>query len=170
MNKEKNVLLGILAIILGLAVIVFPLISTFTLSIISGLGIMFLGVWLLIKSFNIAGDNLAAAVADLILGFIALFIGLGFLGNIAALSFITIMAIYVVGLFLILSGISTLMSAKDMKIQLIGGLGIILGILYMIIGVYAINPLFLAVLIGAFLIIAGIAELFVLPANEPAES
>ena len=43
MNVERDVYLGILAIILGAIVITFPLISVFTLSLLVGIGIIFLG-------------------------------------------------------------------------------------------------------------------------------
>jgi membrane protein HdeD len=169
MNSGKNVLLGILAIILGLLIIVFPIIGDFTVSIVFGMGIVFLGIWLLTQCFKLFNKNLAASIADLILGVIAIFIGLGFLGNIKAVSFITILGAYIVGFLLLFAGITTLISAKNIKVQLIGILGMALGIIYMIIGIYAAYPLVLAVLIGAFLIMVGIAEIFIVPDTEESE-
>ena len=49
MAENKNVLLGIVAIILGLIVIAFPMISIFTVSILAGLGDLALGIWFLIQ-------------------------------------------------------------------------------------------------------------------------
>jgi len=41
MAEGRNMLLGVLAIILGILVIAFPLISIFTASVLAGLGIYF---------------------------------------------------------------------------------------------------------------------------------
>mgnify|MGYP001768079621 CR=1 FL=1 len=170
MDLEKNVYVGILAIILGLIVIIFPLVSDYTLSILSGIGIIFLGLWLIYQSYKSWSKNLAAGVAALIVAFFAIALGIVFLGNIEALSFVTFLAIYIVGLFLIITGITSLFSDSGVKGKGIGALGVILGFLFMIMGVYVGNPLFLAIIIGAFLIIAGIAEIFVLPEETPSES
>jgi uncharacterized membrane protein len=47
MAESRNVFVGILAILLGLIIIVFPLISVFTFSAIAGIGMIFLGIWLI---------------------------------------------------------------------------------------------------------------------------
>ncbi|MDD3985774.1 MAG: hypothetical protein PHY59_07885 [Methanobacterium sp.] len=44
MAKEENLLLVILAIILGILVLLFPLFGVFTASILAGLSILFLGI------------------------------------------------------------------------------------------------------------------------------
>jgi membrane protein HdeD len=165
MNEGRNVLIGILAIILGLFVIVFPLISVSAFSVLAGVGILVLGIWLLVQAFKVWGKNLAAAIANLILAFIAMAFGIVFIGNIEAFSFIIFLALYIVGLFLIITGITALFSGTDLKAKVTGLLGIIFGILYLVLGVYVGNPLYLAVIIGAFLIIAGIMEIFIAPAK-----
>ena len=53
MAAGRNVFLGILAIILGLLVIAFPLISVFTASVLAGLGVLFLGIWFLVQTFAV---------------------------------------------------------------------------------------------------------------------
>ncbi len=163
MAEGRNVLIGILAIILGLFVIVFPLISVLTFSVLAGIGIIFLGIWLLVQSFKVWGENLAAGIADLILAFIAIIFGIVFIGNIEAFSFIIFLALYIVGLFLIITGITALFSGAGLKAKVTGILGVIFGILYLVLGVYVGNPLYLAVILGAFLIIAGIMEIFIEP-------
>lgn len=163
MAEGRNVLIGIVGILLGLIVIVFPLISVATFSVLAGIGIIFLGIWLLVQSFKVLGKNLAAGIAGLILAFIALMFGIVFIGNIAAFSFLIFLALYIVGLFLIITGITALFSGADIKARVTGVLGIVFGILYMVLGVYVGNPLYLAVIIGAFLIIAGIMEIFAAP-------
>ena len=59
MAEGKNVLLGIFAIILGLLVMAFPLISVFTASVLAGFTIMILGIWLFVQSFETWGTSKA---------------------------------------------------------------------------------------------------------------
>jgi len=157
MNKTKNVFVGILAIILGLIVIFFPLISVFTFSAIAGVGIIFLGIWILAQSFK--SKSLVAGIANLILAIFAIMLGIVFIGDIKAFEFFSSLALYIVGLFVALSGLTSL-SGEGTKGKAIGILGIILGVLFIVMGTYAYNPLVLAAIIGAFLIIAGIMEIF----------
>ncbi len=167
MNVERNVYLGILAIVLGFIVITFPLISVFTLSLLVGIGIIFLGIWLLIQAYNVWSKNLAAGIADLILAIFAIFFGIGLTGNIAALSFLTFLALYIIGFFLILTGLTALLSNKGIKAKGIGVLGVILGLLYLIMAIYLRNPIFLAIILGAFLVIAGLMEIFLTTPELP---
>ena len=166
MAEGKNILIGILAIILGLIVIVFPLISVLTFSVLTGLGIIVLGIWFFAQGYHVWGKNLAAGIADILLGIFAILMGIMLLGNVAAFEFLTFMGLYIVALFLIIAGLMALFSGKDLKARGIGVLGVIFGILYFIIGVYVANPLFLAAIIGGFLLIAGIMEIFIVPTED----
>ncbi len=166
MDMQRNVFIGVLAIILGLIVIIFPLISVFTLSVIAGIGIIFLGIWLIFQGYKNWSKNLAAGIASLILAFFAIALGIVFVADIAMLSFLTFLALYIVGFFLIITGLTSLFSEKGAKAKGIGILGVIFGLLFMFMGIYVGNPLFLAIIIGAFLIIAGIMEIFILPPED----
>lgn len=167
MTESRNVLVGILAVILGLMVIIFPLIGVSTLSDLAGIGIIFLGIWLLVQSFKAWEKSVAAAVADLILAVLAILWGVVFIGNIKAFAFLTFLALYIVGFFIIISGLTALFSDKSLKGKAIGALGLLLGVLFLIFSVYLKNPLVLAATIGAFLIIAGIVEIFDLLGEKP---
>ncbi len=156
MTEGRNVLLGILAILLGLIVIAFPLISVFVLSSVVGIGLIFIGVWLLAQSFEIWGSSKGVSIAALILGILGIIVGIGLFGKILAFSILVGLIIYIGGLFLIISGIISLVSGQGSAGRWGGILGIILGILYIIIGVYALNPFYLAFIIGLWLIITGL--------------
>jgi uncharacterized membrane protein HdeD (DUF308 family) len=163
--KEANVILGILAIILGLLVIIFPLFSVFTVSVIAGIGILFLGIWLLIQSFTDWEGSKGTSIAYLILGIFAIIVGIGLFGNILAFSFLVSLWLYIAGFFLIFSGIMSLVAKPGMAGKSSGALGIILGILYIVLASYAWNPYYLGLLIGIWLIVDGIALFFINP-NE----
>ena len=157
MDEGRNVIIGILGILLGLIVIVFPLISVFTVNAIAGIGLIFVGIWILLKSLK--NKSIAAAVAGLIVAVFAIMMGIVFIGDIKAFEFFSFIALYIVAFFLVLAGLESLISGKGLKGKGVGALGIIIGILFAIIGTFAANPFVLAALIGAFLIIAGLIEL-----------
>ncbi len=165
MAEGNNILLGILAVILGILVIAFPLFSVFTVSALAGFAIMLLGIWLLVQSFGTWGASKAASIAYLILGIIAIICGIGLFGHILLFSFLASIWLYFVGFFLIISGIMSLFAKEGNAGKGSGGMGIILGILYIILGTYAWDPYYLALLIGIWLIIDGIALFFVSPSD-----
>jgi uncharacterized membrane protein HdeD (DUF308 family) len=163
MAEGNNALLGILAIILGILVIAFPLLGVFTVSVLAGIGILFLGIWLLIQSFGVWHVSKGTAIANLIIGLLAIIVGIGLFGNILAFSFLASFWLFLAGFFLIISGISSLATREGAGGKGVGGIGIILGILYIILATYAWNPYYLALIIGIWLIIDGIALFFVGP-------
>jgi len=160
MAEGRNVLLGILAIILGIFVTAFPLISVFIVSDIVAIGIIFVGVWLLAQSIESWSTSKGLSIAALILGILGIIVGMGLFGKIVAFSILVGMVIYIGGLFLIISGILSILSGKGNAGRWGGLLGIIIGILYIIVGIYALNPIYLAWLIGIWLIMTGIFTIF----------
>lgn len=160
MAAGKNVLLGILAIILGLMVIAFPLISIFTFSVLAGMGVLILGIWFLVQAFSVWESSKGISIAYLILGIIAIIAGIGLVGNILALSFLASFILYLAGFFLFISGVITLFTGEGGSAKGVGILGILIGIIYLILGLYAWDPFYLALLIGIWLIISGVFEIF----------
>ena len=80
---------------------------------IAGIGIIFVGIWILIKSLK--NDSLAAGVAGLIVAVFAIMMGIVFIGDIKAFEFFTFIALYVVGFFIALAGVESLISGKGLK-------------------------------------------------------
>ncbi|MGC9517945.1 MAG: DUF308 domain-containing protein [Methanomicrobiales archaeon] len=167
MAENRNVLLGILFIILGILVIAFPLISVFTVSVLAGFAILFLGIWFLAHSFDVWHENKAAGVLNLLLAVLAIIVGIGMFGNILAFSFLASLWLYLSGFFLIIAGVVGLVTREAKINKGTALLGIILGIIYLILGIYALNPLYLAIIIGIWLIVDGIALFFVNPMDIP---
>jgi len=164
MADDKNILLGILAIILGILLIAFPLLGVKAASIITGLGIIFLGIWLIIFSFGSFERNKLLSIVALILGIIGIIVGIGLFGKIVAFSIFAGMVIYLGGFFLIILGIIEFFSGAGPSPKTRGLAGILLGILYILVGLYAFNPFYLGSLIGIFLLLEGIMAIF-LPAQ-----
>lgn len=157
--KGSNMILGFLAIVLGILVIAFPLISVFTASIIAGLGILFAGIWLLARSIDIVEKSFGKAIVLLLIGIIGIIAGIGIMGKLVAFGILASFAMYIAGIFLIMAGALSMFSDLDTKSKGIGGIGIVLGFLVIFLGFYAYNPFYLAILIGFALIIFGFSKL-----------
>lgn len=162
---SKNVLPGVLAIILGLLIVAFPLLTVYTLSVLTGFGIIVIGIWLLAMCYATWMTSKGTSIAALILGIIGILVGIMLVGKIFAFSILIGLVIYIGGLFLIIAGIVALISGTGPLGRGGGVLGIILGIIYLIVGLFAFNPIYLAWLIGIFLIIMGILQVLT-PAEE----
>ena len=157
----KNVVVGALAIIIGLIVMAFPLLGVIAASIISGFLVLSLGIWLLIAGISEIGTSKAAGILNLIVGILAVILGFGLIFSPYLFSFLAGFLLYLAGIFLIVAGIIALLVGMEKKYSLWGGvLGIILGILYIILGTYAFHPVYLGILIGVWLVITGIFKLF----------
>jgi uncharacterized membrane protein HdeD (DUF308 family) len=167
--SERNMLMGILAIILGIVVIAFPYISILTFSVLAGIGILFLGIWFLVLTFRAWDYSKWASLAYLILGIIAIVSGIGLMGNIQAFSFLASFIIYLAGFYLLFSGTLAIFNGITTFEKGIGGIGVILGITYLIIGIFAFNPYYLALIIGIWLIFDGIRLFFVKTPEEEIE-
>lgn len=161
----NNSLLGILAIILGILVMVFPLFSVFTVSVLAGLTVLLIGIWLLSLGFHAWGASKGMGIAYLILGILAIFVGLALFGNILALSFLASFWFYFGGFFLIIAGIMGFFAREHTVHKGSNALLVIMGILYIILGAYALDPYYLAIIIGIGLVIDGFVLLFVNPAD-----
>lgn len=165
MAEGKNVLLGILAILIGIVVMAFPLMGVKVASILAGLSILFLGIWMFIMAWESWDSSKGASIALLILGIIGLVVGLSLFGNIFLVSFLASFWLYFAGFFLIIVGIFGIFGSGDTADSGLGILGVILGILYIILGGYAWNPVYLGFLIGIWFIFTGIMQFFAAPSE-----
>ncbi|BDZ70625.1 DUF308 domain-containing protein [Methanobacterium petrolearium] len=157
----KNIVVGLLAIILGLIVLAFPLAGLVAASVLTGFVILMIAIWLLIVGGSQLEISKTAGILNLILGIIVLIIGIGLIFSPALFAFLTGFLLYLAGIFMIIAGIIALASRNEFKnATWVGILGIILGILYIILGTLAFDPIYLGILIGIWLVISGILALF----------
>lgn len=91
------------------------------------------------------------------------------MGNIYAFSFLASFLIYLAGFYLLFSDILAIFTGSTTVEKGIGGIGVILGITYLIVGIYALNPYYLALIIGIWLIFDGIRLFFVKSPEEELE-
>jgi len=157
----RNAIMGILAIILGVLVIAFPLVGVVAASFITGFAVIMLAIWFLIAGVAEMYVDRVVGILTLILGIIALIIGFGLLLNPALFAFLTGIILYLAGILMIIAGVIALLGGMEARYRVWGGvLGIVLGIIYIILGTLAFNPLYLGFIIGIWLLLTGIFSFF----------
>ncbi len=150
---------ALVLIILGLIVLAFPLLGLIPLSLITGFLVLILGIGLLIGGIAQIGESAGSGILLIILGIIALILGIGFIFNPGLFSWLVRFIVWIVGLFLIIAGIIGIMS-KAGGSRWNGVVAVIIGAIYIIVGILIKDPVILGALIGLWLLISGIVMLF----------
>lgn len=148
--------LGIIGIILGLLIIIFPFLNLFLISIVVGISILFLGIWLVITGIGALDFSKLTGILSIILGIIALIIGICITGNIFELSAFAGVLLWISGVILVITGLVRVFSFETTFGKVSSGLMIVLGIIYIILGIIVKDPLYLALLLGISLIVDGV--------------
>lgn len=156
----KTKFVSLLAIILGLILIIFPVLGLIGASSLIGLSVLLMSIYLLVVGVTIIDYNTPGAILDLILGLLLLFLSIGLIFNPALLGFLAQITLYLAGIMLIIVAVASLVNNRSSRYGFyIGIAGIVLGLLYIIIGTYISNPIILGTLIGIWLVISGILKL-----------
>lgn len=158
--NTKDTFISLIAIILGIIIIVFPMVGIIGAADILGLSVLLLAIFLLTNGISEVDYNKTKGILNIILGIIMLIISLGLIFNPTIFAFLTALTIYLAGIFLIIVGLVVLIGNRDDQYGFWMGIsGIILGVIYIIIGTYVKNPIILGSLIGIWLIITGILNI-----------
>lgn len=156
----KNKFVSLLGIILGIIIIAFPMIGVIGTSSLIGLSVLLISIYLLVAGVAIIDYNKSEAIIDLILGIILLFLSLGLIFNPNLFAFLAEISLYLAGIVLIIVGVVALVNNRHARFGFyIGVSGIILGLLYIIVGTYVADPIILGTLIGLWLVITGVLKI-----------
>ena len=156
----KNKFVSLLGIILGIIIIAFPMIGVIGTSSLIGLSVLLISIYLLAAGVAIIDYNKSGAIIDLILGIILLFLSLGLIFNPNLFAFLAEISLYLAGIVLIIVGVVALVNNRHARFGFyIGVSGIILGLLYIIVGTYVADPIILGTLIGLWLVITGVLKI-----------
>ena len=157
MKKES---ISIIAIILGVIIIAFPMLGVIGASSILGLSILLMSIFLLVTGVSEIDYSKTKCILYLIIGIVMLVLSLGLIFNPSLFAFLAALTIYLAGLFLIVIGLIILITSRETRYGFwIGIIGIILGVIYIIVGTYIQDPIVLGALIGIWLILAGLLNL-----------
>ena len=156
----KSKFISILAMILGLIIIIFPMMGIIGVSDLIGLSILLISIYLLVVGVSIIDYNKSGAIIDLVLGLVLLFLSICLIFNAGLFGFLAQITLYLAGITLIVVGVVSPINNRQSRYGFyIGIVGVVLGLLYIVIGTYVTNPIILGTLIGAWLVISGILRL-----------
>ena len=156
----KSKFISILAMILGLIIIIFPVMGIIGVSDLIGLSILLISIYLLVVGVAIIDYKNSGERIDLILGIILLFLSICLIFNAGLFGFLAQITLYLSGIMLIVVGVVSLINNRQSRYGFyIGIAGVVLGLVYIVVGTYVANPVILGVLIGAWLVISGILRL-----------
>ena len=157
---HKQTTISIIAIILGVITFAFPMLGVIAAADILGLSVLLLAIFLLTNGVSEVEYNTTRGLLNTILGIVMLIISLGLIFNPSIFAFLTALTIYLAGIFLIIIGLIIIVGNRDNKYGFwIGIFGIVLGVIYIIIGTYIRNPIILGSLIGFWLVVTGVLNL-----------
>ena len=157
---HKQTTISIIAIILGIITIAFPILGVIAAADILGLSVLLLSIFLMTNGVSEVEYNATRGLFNTILGIVMLIISLGLIFNPSIFAFLTALTIYLAGIFLIIIGLIVIVGNRDNKYGFwMGILGIVLGVIYIIIGTYINNPIILGSLIGIWLVVTGVLNL-----------
>ncbi|WP_462315096.1 DUF308 domain-containing protein [Methanobrevibacter sp.] len=156
----KSKFISILAMVLGLIIIIFPIMGVIGVADLIGLSILLISIYLLVVGVAIIDYNKRGAILDIILGMVLLIVSLCLIYNVGIFGFLAQITLYLAGITLIIVGVVSLINNRQSKYGFyIGIAGVVLGLLYIVIGTYVADPIVLGVLIGLWLIISGVLKL-----------
>ncbi|MDI9623761.1 MAG: DUF308 domain-containing protein [Methanothermobacter sp.] len=151
---------GLISIILGIIFVISPVGGVNAISMFSGIILALIGVWMILNALK---ERYYRRLSLLWLIFAVLLI---FVGVLLAFQIILISAfagfwLYVTGLLFIIAGFIVVLSAWDAHVtRALGFMGILVGLIYFVVGILALDPVFLGVIVGIILIIYGFIILF----------
>ena len=151
-------LLGIIFIVLGLIFVFYPMVSSEAVSWIAGICLIAFGFASIIDGFSILSIVTHFSAIEILLGICAILLGILFIYEIDALSFILAFQFYLIAFVLVLFGLIGLVSPGPMLSKVISLLILIMGILVVVCAFYSLSqPLYAAIFVGICLILEGIA-------------
>jgi uncharacterized membrane protein HdeD (DUF308 family) len=156
----KTKFISLLAVIFGLIIIIFPIMGLIGVGSLIGLSVLLMSIYLFVVGVSIIDYNTSGAILNLIMALILLFVSFGLIFNPMLLGFLTEITMYIAGIMLIVVALVSLINNRNSRYGFyIGIAGIVLGLLYIVIGTYLSNQIILGALIGIWLVISGVLNL-----------
>ena len=156
----KSKFVSLLAIILGLMIIIFPIMGVIGVSDLIGLSILLISIYMLVVGVSIIDYNKSGAILDLTVGIILLLLSICLIFVPTLIGFLAEITLYLAGIMLIVVGVVSLVNNRQSRYGFyIGIFGVVLGLLYIVIGTYLADPIILGTLIGLWLVISGVLKL-----------
>ena len=108
---------AIVLIVLGLLVMAFPLLGVVPAALITGFVVLIFGLGLILTGISEMEGSMAVGLTEVILGIIALVLGIGLVANPELFAIIAGLMVYIVGLILVVSGIVVVLTKDDGRLN-----------------------------------------------------
>jgi len=156
----KTKFISLLAIIFGLIIILFPVMGVIGVGDLISLSVLLVSIYLLVVGVSVMDYNKTGSILDILLGMILLLLSISLIFNPTMIGFLAEITLYLAGIMLIIVGLVSLINNRQSRYGFyIGIAGVILGLLYIIIGTYIADPIILGTLIGIWLVISGVLKI-----------
>ena len=155
---ERNTLLSILSVLLGLIIIVFPFAGVMGAAVIIGVSIILLGLILVLFAYSSLYES-KVNIFTLAFGIILFIFGILLFVFPELFVFLVSLLTYIAGIFFIVIGIINIISNRNQMFTYSGISSLILGVIYLIVAFFISDPNILGILIGLWLLIGGILNL-----------
>ena len=154
---ESNKILSIIAIIIGLIFIIFPMFSANLISILIGASVLIFGI--ILAYTGIISKDISGAFSSVaaIFGVVMIILGLAFIFGTNAVSFLVGLQFYIVGFMLIVAAVMGILSGVDIN-KTGSFITLVLGIVVLFIAMFAANnPVLITIILGIALIVYGVS-------------
>lgn len=151
--------MGLLSVILGIVFLVSPISGVTAITILTGLLLSGLGVWMLANAI-MARKYMEVGILWMIFAVITLAVGLMLVFRVFLINQLAGVWLYVTGILLLVAAI--LILAADSQSYLKRNAGIIsaiLGVIYILMGALSFSAVFVGVAVGLILVVYGVAVL-----------
>lgn len=151
----------VIMIILGILALAFPMISTQTIGVLTGVIVLILAIGLLINGIATIGVSRLMSILSMVMGLLCILFAYQLIFNPALVSSLLGIMVYILGFLLLLIGLIALISGSYFApFSIIGITTIIFGFITIIAGAVVRNPSVLGTIIGIWMIVSGLLSLF----------
>lgn len=151
---------GLISLIPGIIFLISPLGGVKAISMFSGIILALIGFWMILNALKERYYR-RLSLFWFIFAILLIFVGVLLAFQVILISAFVGFWLYVTGLLFIIAGFIVVFFAWDAHVtRTLGVMGILIGLIYFVVGILAFNPVFLGVIIGIILLIYGLIILF----------
>lgn len=151
--------MGLLSVILGIVFLVSPISGVTAISILTGLVLSALGLWMLANAI-MARKYMEVGILWMIFAVITLAVGLMLVFRVFLINQLAGVWLYVTGILLLVAAMLILAAGSQSYLKRNAGIiSAILGVIYILMGALSFNPAFVGVAVGLILVVYGVAVL-----------
>lgn len=156
-NQKKS---SLLMIIVGIILLLFPLLSTATLGLITGLIVLIVALSLIFSGVLQFAHNRVGSIITILFGILCLYYSYRLIFIPATVSNLIGIILYLLGFIMIAYGIINIVIMPVPILRILGILTVIFGVIVIFLGGYLNNPEYLGYIIGLWFMISGLLSLF----------